>query len=77
MTDLGKHLEAKFFEEKKNSIEELWANLKFTKFPKNIKYNKSNKSNKWIYILLLVLVGLGVGGYFFVKQYNTKKNTKE
>ena len=51
------------------------------KFITNNRWNKSNniKSNKWIYIILLILVliALGVGGYFVVKQYNTKKDTKE
>ena len=35
-----------------------------------------NNKYKWLYISILILIALGVGGYFFVKQYNTK-NTKE
>ena len=34
-------------------------------------------SKKWLYILLLILIALGIGVYFFVKKYKTKKNLKE
>ena len=42
----------------------------------NSAFNLNNKS-KWLYISILILIALGVGGYFVVKKYNTKKNTKE
>lgn len=43
--------------------------------------NALNGSNplgnkNWIY-LVIILIALGVGGYFVVKKYNTKKDTKE